>query len=65
MKTWMNAEVVELNIAATAQGGKTLTTPDYHWTDKETGDLYSSYASGNGENVDSGSFNASGHVPAK
>lgn len=52
----MNAEVVELNIVATAQGGDSLTTPDNQWKDKETGDLYTSYASGNGENVDTEDF---------
>jgi len=46
MKTWTNAEVVELNICATAQGGKNLDQVDNYWTDKETGDLYASYASG-------------------
>ena len=56
MKTSMNAEVVELNIAATAQGSKTLTQVDNYWTDKETGDLYASYASGKGENVESDDF---------
>ncbi|MBR6536729.1 MAG: hypothetical protein IKT67_05965 [Lachnospiraceae bacterium] len=46
MKTWINADVVELNIAATAQGGKNLDQVDNYWTDKNTGDLYASYASG-------------------
>lgn len=46
MKTWTNAEIVELNIAATAEGGKNLQMVDNYWTDKNTGDLYASYASG-------------------
>lgn len=46
MKTWTNAEIEELNIAATAEGGKNLDQVDNYWTDKETGDLYASYASG-------------------
>jgi len=46
MKTWTNAELVELNINETAQGGKNLDQVDNYWTDKETGDLYASYASG-------------------
>lgn len=46
MKTWTNAELVELNIGETAQGGKNLDSIDNYWTDKNTGDLYASYASG-------------------
>lgn len=46
MKTWNNAEIVELQIAETAEGGKNLQKVDHLWTDKETGDLYASYASG-------------------
>ncbi len=46
MKTWTNAEIVELNIVATAEGGKNLQQVDNYWTDKNTGDLYASYASG-------------------
>jgi len=46
MKAWTNAEIEELNIAATAEGGKNLDQVDNYWTDKETGDLYASYASG-------------------
>ena len=46
MKTWENAELVELEINATAQGGKNLDQIDNYWTDKNTGDLYASYASG-------------------
>lgn len=46
MKTWTNAEVVELNICETAEGGKNLQQVDNYWTDKTTGDLYASYASG-------------------
>ena len=46
MKSWNNAEIVELNIAATAEGGKNLQEVDNYWTDKSTGDLYASYASG-------------------
>lgn len=46
MKTWENAELVELNISETAQGGKNILRVDQYWTDKNTGDLYASYASG-------------------
>ena len=46
MKTWTNAELVELNINETAEGGKNLQKVDNYWTDKSTGDLYASYASG-------------------
>lgn len=46
MKTWENAELVELEINATAEGGKNLQQVDNYWTDKNTGDLYASYASG-------------------
>lgn len=63
MKTWMNADVVELNISATAQGGRDVENVDAYWTDNATGDLYASYASGSSD-VDSGSFDASNHVPA-
>lgn len=46
MKTWENAELVELNISLTAEGGKNIEQIDKYWTDKETGELYASYASG-------------------
>lgn len=46
MKVWNNAELVELEISATAQGGKDIANIDNYWTDKNTGDLYASYASG-------------------
>ena len=46
MKTWESAAIVELEISETAQGGKNLDHVDNYWTDKETGDLYASYASG-------------------
>jgi len=46
MKTWESAAIVELEISETAQGGKNLDQVDNYWTDKETGDLYASYASG-------------------
>ncbi len=46
MKKWANAELVELNIAETAEGGKNIQQVDKLWTDKNTGDLYASYASG-------------------
>ena len=46
MKTWENAELVELEINATAEGGKNIQQIDNYWTDKNTGDLYASYASG-------------------
>lgn len=49
MKTWINADVVELNIAATAQGGSNLQQVDAYWTEKDTGNPYASYASGAGE----------------
>ncbi|MCI6517399.1 MAG: hypothetical protein MR442_09535 [Lachnospiraceae bacterium] len=46
MKKWGNAELVELSISETAQGGKNVQRVDKYWTDKTTSDLYSSYASG-------------------
>ena len=46
MKEWKNAELVELNIDETAEGGKNVQQIDKYWTDKNTGDLYASYASG-------------------
>ena len=46
MKTWENAELVELEINATAEGGNNIQHVDNYWTDKNTGDLYASYASG-------------------
>lgn len=46
MKTWTNAELVELNIGETAEGGRNLQSVDNYWTDRATGDLYASYASG-------------------
>ena len=46
MKTWENAKVVELNINMTNEGGKNIQQIDKFWTDKNTGDLYASYASG-------------------
>ena len=46
MREWKNAEVVELNVSATAQGGKNLAKIDHFWTDSTTQDLYASYASG-------------------
>lgn len=46
MKEWKNAELVELNIGETAEGGKNIHQVDNYWTDKNTGDLYASYASG-------------------
>lgn len=46
MKNFNNAELVELNITETAEGGKNIAQVDKLWTDKATGDLYASYASG-------------------
>lgn len=46
MKTWNNAEIVELNINETAEGGKNIKQVDHLWTDNKTGELYASYASG-------------------
>ena len=46
MKTWENADIMELNINETAEGGKNIKEVDKFWTDKHTGDLYASYASG-------------------
>lgn len=46
MKTWENADIVELNINETAEGGKSFQKIDKYWTDKNTGDLYASFASG-------------------
>lgn len=46
MKNWTNADIVELNINETAEGGRNINQVDNYWTDKNTGDLYASYASG-------------------
>lgn len=46
MKVWENAELVELEISATAEGGRNIEKIDNYWTDKNTNDLYASYASG-------------------
>lgn len=46
MKTWESAAIVELEISGTAEGGRNLQQVDNYWTDKNTGDLYASYASG-------------------
>lgn len=46
MKTWESAAIVELEISGTAEGGKNPQQVDNFWTDKNTGDLYASYASG-------------------
>ena len=46
MKKWENAELVELEIAETAEGGRNLNFVDKVYTDKETGDAYASFASG-------------------
>lgn len=46
MKKWENAELVELNIAETAQGGRDINNVDKIYTDKITGDAYASFASG-------------------
>ena len=40
MKNWRNAEIVELNINETAQGGKDSTR------DRNTGNAWASFASG-------------------
>ncbi len=46
MKNWEKAELVELSINETAEGGKDIKKVDKLWTDKVTGELYASYASG-------------------
>ena len=46
MKAWENAKLVELNTNMTNEGGKNIQQVDKLWTDKNTGDLYASYASG-------------------
>lgn len=46
MRKWTGADIVELNINETAEGGKNVQQIDKFWTDKNTGDLYASYASG-------------------
>lgn len=50
MKTWESAAIVELEISETAQGGRNIQQVDNFWTDKETGNLYASYASGSNDN---------------
>ena len=42
MKNWRNAEIVELNINETAQGGKDSTRVDGMWTDRNTGNAWAS-----------------------
>lgn len=46
MKTWENAALVELEISATAEGGRNIDMIDNIYTDKVTGDAYASFASG-------------------
>lgn len=46
MKTWENAALVELEINATAEGGRNLEFVDGIYTDRATGDAYASFASG-------------------
>jgi len=46
MKNWENAQLVELEISETAQGGRDIESVDNLWTDVNTGNLYASYASG-------------------
>lgn len=46
MKTWENAALVELDINATAEGGRNLEHIDNIYTDRTTGDAYASFASG-------------------
>ena len=46
MKKWEKAEIELLNISETAQGGQNVQQIDNYWTDKNTQDLYASYASG-------------------
>ena len=47
MKVWENAELVELNICETAEGGRNLDRVDNIYTDTITGNFYASFASGN------------------
>lgn len=46
MKKWNHAELIELNINETAEGGRNIQKVDKYWTDKNTNELYASYASG-------------------
>ncbi len=46
MKTWENAALVELDINATAEGGRNIEQIDNIYTDRTTGDAYASFASG-------------------
>jgi len=46
MKIWENAALVELEISATAEGGRNADVIDNIYTDKITGDAYASFASG-------------------
>ena len=46
MKNWKNAEIVELNINETAYGGRNIEKIDGTWTDKNTGNVWASFASG-------------------
>lgn len=46
MKVWKNAELLELNISETAEGGRNLERVDNIYTDTVTGNFYASFASG-------------------
>ena len=46
MKVWKNAELLELNINETAEGGRNLEKVDGIYTDSITGNFYASFASG-------------------
>ena len=47
MKVWKDAELLELNINETAEGGRNLEKVDGIYTDTITGNYYASFASGN------------------
>lgn len=51
MKAWKNAELIELNISETAQGGRNLDNVDNIYTDTITGNFYASFASGSSDRV--------------
>ena len=45
MKNWTNADLVELNVSETAEGGSNIQKVDKYWKDQD-GNQWSSYASG-------------------
>jgi hypothetical protein len=53
MKTWSNAEMKELRIEETAQGGSDFTRIDDSYIDSKDGLAYSTYDTADSDKVDS------------